>query len=127
MVQTYPTDVRGISLALADGSILWANILQGDLAITSYSNEGMDNGRSSTHRAAQRNAVFYPARTPKLWGWLTSADALLRMDDTGTVVEEATIFSPDGVRLHNVSGLASDGKDHLYFAMNGNILSLSLK
>ena len=127
LVQTYPTEVKGISLALADGSILWANIQQEDMAITGYSNEGLDNGWSSTHRKSPRNALFYAARTPRLWGWLTSIDALLRMDDTGTVLEEATIIGLDGERLHNVMGLASDGKDKLYFALDGKILSLYLK
>ncbi len=127
LVQTYPAEVKGISLALANGSILWANIQQGDMAITGYSHDGMDNGWSSTHRSAPHNALFYTARTPRLWGWLTSTDSLLRMDDTGTVLEEATIISLDGERLHNVLGLASDGKDKLYFALPGKILSLSLK
>ncbi len=125
--QSYPTEVKGISLALADSSILWANMQQGDMVITNYRKDGIELGWRRIHRAATRSTQFLPVRTPQLWGWLTSTDTLIRIDEDGAVVEEVTLQSARGTSLQNVQSLASDGKDRIYLSVNGIIRSALLK
>ncbi|MHB9130071.1 MAG: hypothetical protein ACYDBB_03145 [Armatimonadota bacterium] len=124
-LQQFPAEIQGITAVTVDGDLAWAHPDDQGMVIDLYSPQGAKRGWKRVPRPAE-NAALLPIRTSDLWGWLTSTETLLRMDDTFTVVDEATILAPNGENITEVSAVSGDRKSTAYFALPGRILKANL-
>jgi hypothetical protein len=121
-LQYYPPAIQGITIATAAGALAWAHPDDTGMIISSYTRLGEEQGWKRIPRPAQ-GARFLPAQASDLWGWLTSTNTLLKLDDKLMVIDEANVQDGDGHAVNAaVTAVTGDGHRRIYLAEPGRIL-----
>ncbi|HEY3379290.1 MAG TPA: hypothetical protein VGL77_17570 [Armatimonadota bacterium] len=120
-LQQFPASLQGLTLALGPGQLALVRPDATGLVIVPVSPQGTEMGWKRIPRPAEQ-ASFFPALTTGAWGWLTSTDSLLQLDENFTVVDELTVRDQNGLLVDNVAAIAGDGAAKIYLAVPGQIL-----
>ncbi len=121
LLTTFPAVIQGISAVAKDGSLAWAHMTDQGLVISRYTSDGDQQGWRLVPQA-EGNAKLFPVVARHLWGWLTPAETLLKLDESMQVAAQLHVLTPEGAPLTGVTAVCGDGGKHIYLALPNRIV-----
>ena len=118
-----PAAVQGITAVDKEGYLAWAHRDGDRLVISRFTPQGNGFSVKRIPRPAQ-NATLQMASAGGWWGWLSSANTLLQFDETMSLIDEASVQTPDGTPVEGIAAIAGDRGGRLYLALPDKILVL---
>lgn len=115
-------EMQGITAVAMDGTLAWARRQGDELVLALFTPQGKFRGTKRIPRPSTDDAQLWPVHAQGQWGWFTATGSLLKLDETLTVTDEATIvMGEDETPVSRPLAIAGDGQRRIYLALRDGL------